>query len=386
VPELARNPYSRLTTASDRRRGVVHRPPPIPGREARRPGSAEMLVGRDGHINASSRQDLANNLMTILEMASSGQISLDQPRRMETAASAYHNISTLQSNSELAAAMRDKQSGDWAELGAYLAGEVSEVATRDGFMRRVLRKFDAPAQGRILIRVRNNQVIAMVATSPVHMAPRFIRENDRYIEPPEFYVKANIRVDEIELVQNPGDILEEKFIETTQSIMVQEDRTLKRLMDNAVTQFGQLQYLAGGITPSNLGLLKALVDRWGLPSQTLLLTTDGMTDLTTSASFGTWFDPVSQFEVVSTGHVGNILGMTVLTDAWREPTLKVLLPSDVYVMAAPELLGTYTERGPVNSIAVDGYADGMPARGWMFFEILSMLVFNAKAIAKGTRV
>lgn len=367
------NPYRRqLSLASERRK---HR---IPGLEAYRPNSNERLVGHNGEINANSRADLAKNLAIILEMASSGVIAPAEPNTVKPA-------NSEQRRAELANAYQDTTTGNWLEMGATIAGEVSEVATRDGFMRRLMFKFDAPTQGRILIRVRNNQVMAMIAGSPSHMWPRWIRENDRYIEPPEFYVKANIRVDEIELRQSPGDILEEKFIETTQSIMVQEDRTLKTLMDQAVTQFGQLQYLAGGLTPSNLGLLKAEVDRWGLPSQSILMTTDGMADLTTSAAFGTWFDPVSQFEVVSTGKVGNILGCQVLTDAWREPTLKVLNAGEVYILAAPELFGVYTDRGPVDARAVDNYADGMPARGWTFFEILSMVAFNAKAIAKGIR-
>jgi hypothetical protein len=368
----ARNPYSKLALASDRR--ALAR---VPGNHMIRPGSTERLVGNNGEINASSLRDLNHNLALILNMANAGVIGPPEKTPVVQATAAERR-------QELSAAYHDN-GGKWVEMGATIAGEVSEVATRDGFLRRIFLKFDAPTQGRILIRVRNNQVIAMIATSPTHMWPRFIRENDRYIEPPEFYVKANIRVDEIELRQSPGDILEEKFIETTQSIMVQEDRLLKRLMDSAVGQFGQLQYLAGGVTPSNLGLLKDQVDRWGLPAQTLLLTTSGMTDLTTSASFGTWFDPVTQFEVVSTGRVGNILGMQVLTDAWREPTLRVLNPTDVYVLAAPELLGVYTDRGPVDARAVDNYPDGMPARGWTFFEILSVTLFNAKAISKGIR-
>ena len=77
--------------------------------------------------------------------------------------------------------------------------------------------------------------------------------------------------------------------------------------------------------------------------------------------------------------------MSIITDAFRAPTLKVLDQGDVYIVSAPEYHGGFADRGPVESTELDGAYEGVNARGWYLVETIALLVHNARSIVKGKR-
>jgi hypothetical protein len=115
------------------------------------------------------------------------------------------------------------------------------------------------------------------------------------------------------------------------------------------------------------------------------MASDSWEDVVSNTAFGAWFDPVSQYEIVTTGYLGTLLGLRLTTDAYREPQLRVLNQGDLYIISTPEFHGAYTDRGPVQSKETDGTDDGVVSRGWLFWEIMSMTVHNGKSIVKGVR-
>jgi hypothetical protein len=338
-------------------------------------GSKEKIVGNNGELNASSKADLLKRLVELAEMVNSGEVDVDSPEP--------EKINQKEKEKIITAAYADRTGSSWTELGSSMAANVKETADREGFMRRLLVKGDLSQGNKPLVRVQVKNVTAIVAASESHHYPQMLRDKEIY--PPEFTVKTNIRINEIELAQRPTDIMEEKFFESQEAIMVGEDRTWKRMVDQTVGLQNDLSYLAGGLTPSTLSFLQQQVNRWGLQASNALVTSEIIQDLQGNSSFGAWFDPVSKLELIQTGLVGTLLGMSVMTDSFRHPNLKVLEPGEIYVTSTPETHGTYTDRGPVQSQDVNSYNDGIPARGWFMYEILSMVIHNARSVAKGVR-
>jgi hypothetical protein len=165
---------------------------------------------------------------------------------------------------------------------------------------------------------------------------------------------------------------------------------LARLRNNAV-----LTAVAHGLTISlkqylviTAPLLLIFERRWkflALPAANLLTASDGLMDVTVGNAFSGYFDPVSKYEIVTTGKIGNILGIEVFTDSYREPNNKVFDAGDVYLTAPPEYHGGMTDRGDMQSNPIEGYVNGIAGRGWYVFELMGMFIHNSRGIVKGTR-
>jgi hypothetical protein len=360
--------------------------PATPGTEAKRPGTKERLVGANGEFNASNKQDLLQTLTTLANLVQSGDVTTSPYAALSSAERKELVTARIAHTANTFYKYLHKEEGgerDWAEIGAALSGELTELADREGFMRRLYHRVDV-AQGSIpRIRVRSKSVTAIYAASDTQFYP--IQARDKYLLPPEFYIKANLRVEEREIAQATGDILEDKFFEGQEQIMRQEDKVWKNLTDGLVGVSNYLQYLAGGLTPANVSVMQQQVNRWSLNATNMLIANDVLQDITGSVAFGSWFDPVSQYEIVTTGQIGTLLGMSLITDAYREPRLKVLNAGEVYILAAPDTLGAFTDRGPIQSVPVDSYHDGVPARGWSMYELVAMVGHNPRALCKGIR-
>lgn len=355
----------------------------VPGIEARLPGRTERLVGSNGHINATSKQDLSKTLAALANAVSSGDITLSRHAELSTA---EKKEVVAKTNASFKDAYERAKAGDsrpWAEVGAAIAGELTEVADRAGFMRRMFHRVEV-AQGNIpRIRVRAKSTSAIAASSATQYYP--IQARDKYLYPPEFYIKANIRVEEREIAQATGDILEDKYFEAQEQMMRKEDQIWKTLADSYVGISNSLQYLAGGLTPSSLSNMVQQVQRWNLIAYNFVMANDVIQDITGSVAFGSWFDPVSQYEIVQTGKIGTLLGLNLITDAYREPRLKVLNAGETYVTATPDTHGAFTERGPIQSVPVDSFQEGNPARGWSMWELTAMVLHNSRSLSKGIR-
>ena len=271
----------------------------------------------------------------------------------------------------------------WSELGAELSKALYTTANREGFMRKLFSRQDI-SQGNIpRIPVKFKNVMAYKAAGAGQIIPENVR--DKYVMPPEFYIEANLWIEERELAQGTGDQLEDKFYEAQENIQVAEDRHWKYLCDHTVGLQNDLQILGGGLDPDSLALMKEQVARWNLPCLNLLFATDGLNDLNGTV-FGSWFDPVSQYEIVMSGTLGRLSGMTITTDAYREPMLKVFDRGEMYITSSPEFHGGYTDRGPVQSINKEASGEGMgPARGWYVWELISMVLHNARSVVKAQK-
>jgi hypothetical protein len=346
--------------------------------EANMTGTKNKLVGHNKEINAYDKAQLLANIADMFKQMSSGQIMQ---------ASEQSTTSNLQAKKErreaLAAAYEDP--GKFKALGAAIANELSVTANRDGFLRRLMQEFDVTLGNVPRIRINYKTQFGVVASGPSQVRPIMIR--NKFIYPPEFFVQTSLLVDEREIAQSPGDILEEKLIEGNEAIMVQEDRTAKRLWDNLVGVSNPLITLMSSFTPQTLQSMRSTLLVNNLPPDTVLFAADVWDDLLTNSSFTSFYDPVSEYEIVQTGVIGRILGMNLLSDSYRIPQLQVLNQGEIYVFPRPEFLGGYTSRGPVQANEVNGTTNGqgIPARGWFCFEIMSMTAPIPQSVVKAVK-
>jgi len=97
-------------------------------------------------------------------------------------------------------------------------------------------------------------------------------------------------------------------------------------------------------------------------------------------------DPVSKHEIVLEGSLGSLLGVQLITDAFRHETLRVLDEGEVFFLGAPQTLGGITQRKELMTQAIDKYSQGRPERGWFMETILGMAIVNDRALTRGQRI
>lgn len=347
---------------------------PVVATSLRRPGSSERLVGQDGDLNASNKKDLFVQMAAFLKQASeTGAVTETTAKMIEEKASLRREalMSAMSSSHAL------------AELGEVLAAELYQADNRNGFMRRFLARQEL-TQGQIpVIKMRLKDAVATRATGPSKVESQIVR--DRTFYPGEFYITSRLFVEDREINQSVGDVLEEKYLEGLEGIMVAEDRTWLSLAKAQIGSPNDQTLVIGSFNPTSLSALRNKVTRWNLTAAHLLVANDLWNDFIGDSGFQQVIDPVSKHELLMTGLMGTLIGMSVISDAYRHEQHKVLSQGDILVISEAATHGQYTDRGGVNSQPIDGANEKVPGKGWMMSELMSMGIMNGRSVAIAKR-
>lgn len=348
---------------------------PVLATELRFAGSNERAVGANGELNAGSTRELLANIQRLITASAEQPVLTESEatRRAEKAKVHQQMITAAFSSNEA-----------HKELGATLADELYISANREGFMRRFLARQELSQGQRPYVKMRLKNVVATVAGAPTKTFSQIIRDNMYF--PPEFYINSRPFIEEREIQQSIADVLEEKFVEAQEGIMVAEDRIYYRMATNTAGISNDFTTIIGTMNPSALVALKTLVTRWNIPASSFLIATDIWGDIVGDAQFAAIIDPVSKHELLLTGQLGTILGMTVYTDAFRHPQHKVLNQGEMFVIGDAVNHGIYTDRGGVSSTPIDGSIEQVPGKGWWMSELISMVIANSRSVAKARRI
>lgn len=332
--------------------------------------SATEAVASNGEINAYDRKDALRNIDRLMIEASSGRIVRTVEQKE-------------QAQQLLASAINDPTGNIWRDMEVAVAAEINETAAREGFLRRFVIE-EPLSQGQTpKIRQRYRNVVAVISESPTDINHQIIR--DKYFYPPEFNIVANIEIEEREIAQATGDILDEKYNEGLQAIMVQEDRVWKNLADGTVGAANDLTTITGALTPNYLMAIQQKVTDWKLPATQTLISNDYWKDIVTNSNWLAAFDPVTRAEILLTGRLGSVYGMEISTDGFRPPELKVLDQGELYVTSSPEYHGAITTRGGVVPTPLNGPLNSRTTRGWFLSELMSAMITNSRSVAKARR-
>lgn len=372
------NPYAakRQTIVKDTREPVVASL--RNSRVNRRTGTVQasasemMFDPRTGQINASSDKDLLQAIAGLIKMANDGTIKRGI---------AQADIAPEEGHKLLMEAYHDTSGQKWRALGEVIGDEVYLTMNREGFARKLLL-FKAVGPGEIgRLRIRQKDVTAWFLAADGKSPRSQIRQP--WLWPPEFYINSFITIEDREIAQNTGDLLEEKHQDGLEAVMTEEDRRWKALADVAAA--ANIVYF-NTFTPSVFSELRTRVAQWNLPVTSAVIAYDLWDDIIADADFSGWFDPVTKHELILEGQLGSLLGVQIITDAFREPNLKVLDSGECYFCAAPQSLGGILERQAVKTEPINRYPEGIPERGWFIELIEGMAIANTHGVSKGQRV
>ena len=334
--------------------------------------SAGAAFGSNGELNASSKKELMQAIGHVLSQSRD-----DVMTKQASIENANERLAHLRE------AYFDKSGTKFQVLGEVISEEIWETLGREGFSRRLLSVMPLSKGQTGRVKVRRKDVVAYQVTTDVKVQEQRIRQT--YVYPPEFYLIANILIEDKEVEQASTDLLDEKFQDGLEAILRREDLITRALLNRAATTFNDL-VLFTTFNPSVLTTLRTQVNRWGTPAATMVIAWDIWDDIIADADFVAWWDQVHKHELILEGRLGSMLGMEIITDGYRYDTLQVLQPGEVYVTASPVTLGTITQRKELDSRAIDTYNQGRPARGWFMEQIQGQVIVNGRAVDRGVRI
>lgn len=345
-------------------------------------GRSLALSSSTGEFNASSQKDLVQAITNLMGAVNKGEIV---PAYQSALSSSEQFAKDLQERREvLAAAYNDTSGKQWAALGANIALQLQEQRNREGFLRRIAVG-QTLRQGEVArVAMPAWDAVAVIATSSSNVGYQMIR--NKVFQPEEFEINANLRVEQLEIEQVSGDILEDVYNQGLDAIMVAEDRLWKRAADMTVGVTNPLNYIAGQLTTQILAQIRQGVSDWNLPATTAIISNDFWSDVIGSQDFAQFLDPVTKYDLALNGHLGTLIGLNLLTDAFRQPNQKVLSRGEIYVVSSPENHAAYTDRGGVRSTPTSGADTGNTTRGWLMSEMFSFVLGNPRSVSKGKRV
>jgi hypothetical protein len=346
---------------------------PVLATEYRVPGSIENLVGRNGEVNASNKKDLLQQQLKLLSATSRGEVTL---------AAAQDSRTSAQRNRELVQAMFQSSEAH-AEIGQVMATNLYQTANRRGFARKFLGRQEL-VQGQFPVaKLRRKDVSVVYSTSPTKVESQIIR--DKTFTPPEIMLEARPFVEQREINTSSGDVLEEKYTEAMESIMVGEDRLWYQAANATIGVDNDLTIVSGTLTPLTLAEVRTQVARWNLSVTNMLMAADLWQDIIGDSDFIQAIEPVSRHELIMTGELAVLYGMALTSDAYRHPEHKVLNQGEFFAIAAPETHGQYTDRGGIETETLTAATEKVPGRGWLMYEAFSLVIANTRSVAKGIR-
>ena len=349
--------------------------PMVAASEYKFAGSNERAVASNGEINASSKRDLINRQMEFLAASSRREVVADP-----VFAAAEQNEKLHREL--IQAAFNDREAH--RVLGERMADSLYITANRQGFMRKYTTKITVEQGAIVRFPLRNKNVTAVWSTSPTKIQSQITR--DKWFTPPELQVVTRPFIPMNEINQSAGDVLQEKYVEATEAIMVSEDRLWYQLVNEIVGVDNPLSVISGQLTPYTFMQLQVALTRWGLKAPHVLIATDIYQDIVGNTEFYTAIDPVARHELLLTGELGVMYGCTITSDAYRFPEHKVLNQGELFVISDALNHGAYSDRGGLQSQPIDIAVERVPGRGWVLYESLAMAVANSTSVSKGIRV
>lgn len=335
-------------------------------------GNRRNVIASNGELNANNKKDLALQIANLLTASANGEIVPAKITASQRAAESRELLLAAWNNPER-----------FEQLGIAMAAELQEANSRQGFVRQLVIEEPISQGGFPRHRVRYPNVVAVQAVTPTDVLPQLVR--DRYIYPPELSMVANIEIENREIAQATGDILEEKYREGLEAIMVAEDRLWRTAADATVGIANPLTAIAGSMDPATLRATITKVTDWNIPATKTLLANDLWNDICTDTDFLDAFDPLSQNEILLTGKLGQIYGTELITDGFRPPEQRVLGSGELYVVGQDTLHGAITSREGVVPTPINGAIRNRPTKGWFFEELFSLSITNARSVAKAAR-
>lgn len=351
------------------------RRPAVAASEYRAAGENTRFIGGNGEVNASSKRDLLNRAYQLQLAHANGDVTTDGKvlAREERAARNRELLTAAATNREVLRV-----------LGEKLAEDIYMTSNRSGVCRRFLNKIELKQGDIPRFAVRRKNATAVVMTGPTRMETEIL--TDKWLTPPEFTIGIRLLVPQNELNQSNTDVLEEKYVEGLEGVMVAEDRMWYNMVKATAGIDNNVTLLSGTLSPLALMNVRQAVARWGLKVPYCYLASDLFADIVGDASFSSVIDPVAKHELILTGQLATMFGMGLISEAYRHPEHKVLDAGEFIVVSEANTHGAYSDRGGVNSDPIDSSTERVIGKGWLVHESFSCAIANTRSVAIAQRL
>lgn len=338
--------------------------------------ASESLIGGNGELNATNKSEVMQAMTVLQHHVQSGMVK-KQPVFAKTAAERKSQ------HERLVQAFNSPDKKGMQVIGEVLADEIWQTLGREGFARKLMA-IKQLAQGETgRLKVRKKDVVAYIAISSTNVVPSTVRQF--YVYPPEFNINCSVLMEDKDIAQSSGDLLEEKYQDGLEQIMKKEDDLWITLARASATAANDMFYF-NTLTPAVFSEMQIQVNSWGIPPSTALIAFDLWNDIRTDSEFASYFDPVTKHELIMEGCLGTFFGMQMITDAYKHDTLRVLNNGEMFVLGAPQALGGITIRQELATKAIDKYAQEKAERGWFFNLIEGMSIVSPRGLVRGQKI
>lgn len=353
---------------------------------AKKPGGGVQAAGGrmtndSGDINAYDAKDLAAKINALHAMVQNGDIQTGSGAFEDTNDQKAKLSAKAERHSELVSAFH---SGDerMKVMGEVFAEDVWETLNRQGFTSQVMARKDVVDGQDNRVRLRRKDITAFQVINDGEGIAQVVEQ--AYLYPADYYLQCQVLIEERELAQAGPELLDQKFQDALEAIMVRQDRILRSLLLATAGVFNA-SIAFPTFAPTTLTALRTQVASNGIPAAHMLFSFDIWDDMIADPSFNTWWEPVHKYQLIMEGRLGSILNMKLITDGFRYDTLRVLQPGEVFVLGTPIALGQRGVRREIQSTEITHFPLGAPRRGFYLMGIESMHVQD-RAVAYGTRV
>ena len=337
--------------------------------------SQDSIAGQNGEINAYDKKDAFQQVSNVVRAANKGQIA--------KSASTTRIAKLNDLAGEIRTAHFSQNAANFGMLGEEITNEIRQTIARTGFIRRFFQERELVAGEETKVYLRKQDTLGFSMETDGITPISHIKQREVYSR--ENYINAHISIEEKEIARLRADLLQEKLEDGFEMIMVQEDRQLKTLATNAAGALNVPTFFSS-LTPAVFQALKNQVESRGLPVSSAWLANNLWNDIVADSNFTSWFDPVTKHELVLTGELGSLLGVTLQTDAFIQAPQRVLSPGEIFFFSDPATLGQFLVRKQLASEPINKAVVGQPARGWFLSEIVAPVLVNANGVSKGTRL
>ncbi len=340
--------------------------------------SDEPLFNNAGEMNASSTKDLMQGIAGMMQQARSGnlrQASWEQASDRDAILDAERQAAADVWNEALA----DTSGKTMEAIGEVYADEISTTQGRQGLARNILAMKKIENGKDCRIRVKRRDVTAWRVTTSSTVAASRVKAP--YFEADEYKLVSQILIDTAERLRSDSDILEEKRLEGMEAIFRAEDALFVELSRNAATTSNALVSYTS-YTPAAFQSQRSQIRQWALEAKTAVIGYSIWDDIIAGTDFTDWWSPVHKYELIMEGKIGQMLGVNLLTDGFREPRLKVMDSSEVLMFAAPGETGAIMERQAVKSYPINGRNMGRGDEGWFLEWVGAMALVNSYAVCR----
>ena len=333
--------------------------------------SAQAAVNAQGQVNAPDVRDLRRIVGNLALAASVGEATQVDP------------AAVINHKQVIAEALEDKTGAGWLAIGEIVGTQVVETMGRQGFARRLMQS-NPLAKGDIArVRMRHRDIAAVVSTSDPNVVANQVRQPVVY--PSFFSIIANILIEDMEINMDSGDLLEDRYQDGLEQMMVVEDRSWLVHANTAANMYNPL-VMFPTLTPSAFQIMKNSVESWGgTPVTSTVISFDLWNDIVAEPEFTAWYSELEKHELALEGSLGKLMGVEIITDGYRLPKLKVLDPGQIYMVSSPATLGVISQLGDLNVKPIDKYSEGQPKRGWYISQTEAIALVNPKAIIRGQK-